>query len=312
MGLDEVYLRNNAGFTESFLRDALNSTLAVTSASGTILDQVTYDPYGNNSDSNGSYAPGFKFTGREYEGTGFAYTTLYNLRGRYYDAALGRFISRDPAGLAGGINLYAYAGDDPVDSSDPTGDDCWGPCEGEPYWGPNWPTPNPTRGGGGSGGSGVVGAFLYQPQMLANTNGLERAVVQAYHGQNGGGLDDSDSVFLVMEVAPRGTITPTPGLPNPHPPLNQPHPVPQSRKTPGGKPPTFSVNLCDMGGPEIAGLLADAAGHAAGEAAAEAVAESVVAGAIFGGPAGVAATGFAFGFTMALPAHLVANALCGK
>jgi RHS repeat-associated protein len=104
------------------LADALNSTLAATSSSGAILDQVIYDPYGNNSDSNGSYAPGFKFTGREYEGAGFAYTTLYNLRGRYYDAALGRFISRDPAGLAGGINFYAYAGDDPVDFSDPTGE----------------------------------------------------------------------------------------------------------------------------------------------------------------------------------------------
>ncbi len=119
-------LTSNAGVNDSYLRGALNSTLAVTSSSGTILDQVTYDPYGNNSDSNGSYAPGFKFTGREYEGAGFAYTTLYNLRGRYYDAALGRFISRDPAGLSGGINLYAYAGDDPVDFSDPTRMDCDG------------------------------------------------------------------------------------------------------------------------------------------------------------------------------------------
>ena len=121
VGLDELYLTSNAGVNDSYLRDALNSTLAVTSASGSILDQVTYDPYGNRSDSNASYAPVFKFTGREYEGAGFAYTTLYNLRGRYYDAATGRFISRDPAGLSGGVNLYAYAGDDPVDFSDPTG-----------------------------------------------------------------------------------------------------------------------------------------------------------------------------------------------
>jgi RHS repeat-associated protein len=198
VGLDELYLTSNAGVNESFLRDALNSTLAVTSASGAILDQVTYDPYGNNSDSNGSYAPVFKFTGREYEGAGFAYTTLYNLRGRYYDAALGRFISRDPAGLAGGINHYAYAGDDPVDFSDPTGD-CWGWCGGggDSNWGPNWPTPNPT-GGGGGGGSGVVGAFVYQPQMMANANGLERAVVQAYHGQNGGGVTSPNILLLVQ------------------------------------------------------------------------------------------------------------------
>ena len=32
-----------------------------------------------------------------------------------------RFVSQDPIGLAGGINLYAYAGNDPVNFGDPTG-----------------------------------------------------------------------------------------------------------------------------------------------------------------------------------------------
>jgi hypothetical protein len=35
-----------------------------------------------------------------------------------------RFISRDPIGLAGGLNIYAYAGDDPTDVTDPQG--LWG------------------------------------------------------------------------------------------------------------------------------------------------------------------------------------------
>ncbi len=176
VGLDELYLTSNAGVNDSYLRDALNSTLAVTSASGTILDQVTYDPYGNSSDSNGSYAPGFKFTGREYEGAGFAYTTLYNLRGRYYNAALGRFISRDPAGLAGGVNLYAYAGDDPVDFSDPTGTDWESILEGP-----------------GDVCAACIGGFVgaYQPHGSAqgNQGGLDRDVTAFYNGsQNGGGL----------------------------------------------------------------------------------------------------------------------------
>jgi RHS repeat-associated protein len=190
VGLDELYLTSNSGINDSYLRDALNSTLAVTSASGTILDQVTYDPYGNSSDSNGSHAPGFKFTGREYEGAGFAYTTLCNLRGRYYDAALGRFISRDPAGLAGSINLYAYAGDDPVDFSDPTGDYPIfgrGCCEFSlgPFPWPGLGIPRPS-----------VGGFVYQgPPALANKNGLDRAVPYAYDGsQNGGGLMDAEEV----------------------------------------------------------------------------------------------------------------------
>ncbi len=37
---------------------------------------------------------------------------------RYYDPHWGRFISRDPIGEAGGANLYAYAGNDPVNKRD--------------------------------------------------------------------------------------------------------------------------------------------------------------------------------------------------
>jgi RHS repeat-associated protein len=173
VGLDELYLTSNSGANDSYLRDALNSTLAVTSASGTILNQVTYDPYGNNSDSNGSYAPGFKFTGREYEGAGFAYATLYNLRGRYYHAALGRFISRDPAGLSGGINLYAYAGDDPVDFSDPTRTH-WG-IAAYGFGNGNFPGVEVGAGPKIGGSIGAVGGFVYQgPPALANRNGLDR------------------------------------------------------------------------------------------------------------------------------------------
>ncbi len=42
-------------------------------------------------------------------------------RNRYYDPSAGRFTQQDPAGLAGGVNLYGYAGGDPANSSDPFG-----------------------------------------------------------------------------------------------------------------------------------------------------------------------------------------------
>jgi len=47
---------------------------------------------------------------------GFAY-----LRNRWYDPQTGRFLTQDPIGLAGGVNLYAYAGNNPVTFTDPFG-----------------------------------------------------------------------------------------------------------------------------------------------------------------------------------------------
>jgi RHS repeat-associated protein len=39
---------------------------------------------------------------------------LYYLRARYYDAEIGRFISRDPIGQVDDVNLYGYVGNNSV------------------------------------------------------------------------------------------------------------------------------------------------------------------------------------------------------
>ncbi len=46
---------------------------------------------------------------------------LQYMRNRYYNPASGQFTQEDPIGLAGGMNLYGFAGGDPVNFSDPFG-----------------------------------------------------------------------------------------------------------------------------------------------------------------------------------------------
>jgi RHS repeat-associated protein len=49
-------------------------------------------------------------------------------RNRYYDPVAGRFTQEDPIGLAGGMNLYGFAGGDPVNFTDPFGLDPYVNC----------------------------------------------------------------------------------------------------------------------------------------------------------------------------------------
>jgi len=54
-------------------------------------------------------------------------TGLYDFGMRFYSAGLGRFINRDPIREAGGLNVYAFTGNDPINSGD-----AWGLDDGNP------------------------------------------------------------------------------------------------------------------------------------------------------------------------------------
>ena len=59
----------------------------------------------------------YYFTGRRYDEE----TGLYYYRARYYSPSIGRFLQTDPIGYRGGINLYAYVGNNSTSYVDPMG-----------------------------------------------------------------------------------------------------------------------------------------------------------------------------------------------
>jgi RHS repeat-associated protein len=106
------------GTVQWFLTDNIHSIRQVVSASGTVLDLITYDPYGNIlSQTNAANAPRFLYTGGVYDSE----LGIYYYRMRYYDPVAGRFESQDPLGLIPDSNPYRYVGNYPIDLSDPSG-----------------------------------------------------------------------------------------------------------------------------------------------------------------------------------------------
>jgi RHS repeat-associated protein len=218
LGLDEDFMwgasepPTYAG--DSLLKDALGSTLALTDPSGNVLEYDSYEPYGNLTVLAGSYqGSDFQFTGRELNPA----DGLYYMRSRYYSPAIGRFISRDPAGLAGGMNLYAYAGDSPTNFTDPTGRDCWGFCGVEPNWGPNWPNPNPTGGGGGGGVDVGVGVPRFDFSGLTRIANFDGPDIQEGPHTNGGlGNPPLGGVIRIGDLIGPGPNWPTNRILPPH------------------------------------------------------------------------------------------------
>jgi RHS repeat-associated protein len=119
-GLDQLIARiSSSGAAAWFLNDRLGSVRNFTDNSGSLIDTITYDGFGNiTTESRSSNGGRFKFTGREFDSeTGFQFN-----RARYYDPKTGRWTSQDPLGFeAGDANIYRYAINSPTNHLDPKG-----------------------------------------------------------------------------------------------------------------------------------------------------------------------------------------------
>ncbi|MBD4613309.1 hypothetical protein GUF48_03255 [Xanthomonas citri pv. citri] len=87
--------------------DALGSPVAVTNASGQVVERTFYEPYGAQVDGTPDDGPGF--TGHVED----AATGLIYMQQRYYDPAIPRFLSVDPMTVdtssGANVNRYWYA-----------------------------------------------------------------------------------------------------------------------------------------------------------------------------------------------------------
>jgi RHS repeat-associated protein len=112
------YVADPVETTVGLVRSDSNSTQAV-------REQYSYTVFGAPSTViDSGLANRMQWKGMVYEGDS---TRLYYARARWYDPQQGRFMSEDPLGVAGGLNQYAFAGGDPINGSDPSGQ-CTAQC----------------------------------------------------------------------------------------------------------------------------------------------------------------------------------------
>jgi len=117
--LDSLYARFDGTNTGWYLDDMLGSVRQVANTSGTVLDALTYDSYGQIlTESNSANGDRFKFTSREWDSE----IGQYYFRARSYSAYDGRFESADPSGFkAGDQNLFRYVANMVTTHTDPSG-----------------------------------------------------------------------------------------------------------------------------------------------------------------------------------------------
>ncbi len=100
-----------------FHNDHLGTPQKLTDSTGALVWSADYLPFGRADVNIATVENNLRFAGQYYDQeTGLHYNYF-----RYYDPSIGRYLRADPIGLAGGVNLYAYVSNNPVNLVDPFG-----------------------------------------------------------------------------------------------------------------------------------------------------------------------------------------------
>jgi RHS repeat-associated protein len=120
-GVYPGFSQRKSGTDAFFHTDWIGSTRYLTAGNGLgIPTGYRFDAFGNQTAGAGIDQTSLKFAGAwGYQSDVAMHLQL--LGARYYDPEVGRFLSPDPIGFAGGLNLYEYCHNNPVGCIDPDG-----------------------------------------------------------------------------------------------------------------------------------------------------------------------------------------------
>jgi RHS repeat-associated protein len=105
--------REPAATRTAYIPDIQGSIIATLDSTSATLTPANYLPFGANASAPNTFA----YTGQRIDPE----SGLYYYRARHYSPLLGRFLQSDPIRYRGGINLYAYVGNDPLNLTDSNG-----------------------------------------------------------------------------------------------------------------------------------------------------------------------------------------------
>ena len=121
LGGAELLSQTRDGTTSYYLPDGQGNIRVLTDDSGYITDTYAYSAFGEVLSRTGSTVNPYQYTSQQFD----ALTSLYSLRARYYDPAIGRFLTQDPFSYNYNnpveLNRYVYTANNPINYSDPSG-----------------------------------------------------------------------------------------------------------------------------------------------------------------------------------------------